>query len=48
MMLVGRGPHLMSRPPSNNLRERVVAAVIAGESCHTVACGLKTYLKRAS
>jgi transposase len=27
----------MSRPLSNDLRERVVAAVVGGESCRTVA-----------
>ena len=31
------GQHLMSRPLSNDLRERVVAAVVGGESCRTVA-----------
>src|SRR6201981_3507536 len=37
-MLAGfGGQHLMSRPFSNDLRERVVAAVMGGESCRTVA-----------
>jgi len=31
------GQHLMTRPLSNDLRERVVAAVEAGESCRSVA-----------
>jgi putative transposase len=31
------GQHPMTRPLSNDLRERVVAAVAAGESCRTVA-----------
>jgi transposase len=31
------GQHLMTRPLSNDLRERVVAAVSAGESCRSVA-----------
>jgi transposase len=31
------GQHLMTRPLSNDLRERVVAAVVGGESCRTVA-----------
>jgi putative transposase len=31
------GQHLMARPLSNDLRERVVAAVVAGESCRAVA-----------
>jgi transposase len=31
------GQHLMSRPLSNDLRERVVAAVKGGESCRAVA-----------
>ena len=37
-MLAGAGgQHLMSRPLSNDLRERVVAALVGGESCRTVA-----------
>jgi putative transposase len=37
-MLAGvGGQHLMTRPLSNDLRERVVAAVGAGESCRSVA-----------
>ena len=37
-MLAGLGgQHRMSRPLSNDLRERVVAAVAAGESCRAVA-----------
>jgi transposase len=37
-MLAGTGgQHLMSRPLSNDLRERVVAALVGGESCRTVA-----------
>src|ERR1700743_2523666 len=37
-MLAGMGgQHLMTRPLSNDLRERVVAAVTAGESCRSVA-----------
>jgi transposase len=37
-MLAGiGGQHLMTRPLSNDLRERVVAAVLAGESCRAVA-----------
>jgi putative transposase len=31
------GQHLMTRPLSTDLRERVVAAVLAGESCRSVA-----------
>ena len=31
------GQHLMTRPLSNDLRERVVAAVCGGESCRSVA-----------
>ena len=31
------GQHLMTRPLSNDLRERVVACVVAGESCRSVA-----------
>jgi transposase len=31
------GQHLMARPLSNDLRERVVAAVLSGESSRTVA-----------
>jgi putative transposase len=31
------GQHLMVRPLSNDLRERVVAAVVGGESCRAVA-----------
>jgi transposase len=31
------GQHLMTRPLSNDLRERVVAAVVAGESCRSAA-----------
>jgi transposase len=31
------GQHLMTRPLSLDLRERVVAAVFAGESCRSVA-----------
>jgi transposase-like protein len=31
------GQHLMTRPLSNDLRERVVAAVAGGESCRSVA-----------
>jgi transposase len=31
------GQHLMTRPLSNDLRERVVAAVKRGESCRSVA-----------
>jgi transposase len=31
------GQHLMTRPLSNDLRERVVAAMVAGESCRSVA-----------
>ena len=31
------GQHLMTRPLSNDLRERVVRAVIGGESCRAVA-----------
>jgi transposase len=31
------GQHLMTRPLSNDLRERVVAAVREGESCRAVA-----------
>jgi putative transposase len=31
------GQHAMARPLSNDLRERVVAAVLAGESCRTAA-----------
>ena len=31
------GQHLMTRPLSNDLRERVLAAVEAGESCRSVA-----------
>jgi transposase len=31
------GPHRMARPLSIDLRERVVAAVAAGESCRSVA-----------
>ncbi len=34
---LGWGQHLMSRPLSNDLRERVVAAVVSGESCRSVA-----------
>jgi transposase len=33
----GGGQHLMTRPLSIDLRERVVSAVLAGESCRTVA-----------
>jgi transposase len=37
-MLAGiGGQHLMTRPLSNDLRERVVAAVYGGESCRSVA-----------
>jgi transposase len=37
-MLAGiGGQHLMTRPLSNDLRERVVAATLAGESCRAVA-----------
>jgi transposase len=37
-MLAGiGGQHLMTRPLSNDLRDRVVAAVLAGESCRAVA-----------
>ncbi len=37
-MLAGAGgQHRMSRPLSNDLRERVVAAVLGGESCRAVA-----------
>jgi len=37
-MLAGvGGQHLMGRPLSNDLRERVVTAVVGGESCRTVA-----------
>src|SRR5690242_20701856 len=37
-MLAGDGgQHRMTRPLSNDLRERVVAAVLAGESCRAVA-----------
>jgi transposase len=31
------GQHLMTRPLSNDLRERVVAAVVGGESCRAAA-----------
>jgi len=31
------GQHRMTRPLSNDLRERVVAAVLGGQSCRTVA-----------
>src|SRR3546814_892350 len=31
------GQHLMTRPLSNDLRERVVGAIAAGESCRSVA-----------
>jgi transposase len=31
------GQHLMARPLSNDLRKRVVAAVLGGESCRSVA-----------
>jgi putative transposase len=31
------GQHLMTRPLSNDLRERVVAAVCGGESCRSAA-----------
>jgi transposase len=31
------GQHLMTRPLSNDLRERVIAATLAGESCRAVA-----------
>jgi transposase-like protein len=31
------GQHLMTRPLSNDLRERAVAAALAGESCRSVA-----------
>jgi putative transposase len=31
------GQHLMTRPLSNDLRKRVVAAVTGGESCRSVA-----------
>jgi putative transposase len=31
------GRHLMAGPLSNDLRERVVAAVLAGESCRSIA-----------
>jgi transposase len=31
------GQHLMTRPLSNDLRERVVSAALAGESCRSVA-----------
>jgi transposase len=31
------GQHRMTRPLSNDLRERVVAAVLAGERCRSVA-----------
>jgi putative transposase len=31
------GQHLMVRPLSNDLRERVVSAVVCGESCRAVA-----------
>src|SRR6185437_11619969 len=31
------GQYLMTRPLSNDLRERVVGAVLAGESCRSVA-----------
>jgi transposase len=31
------GQHLMTRPLSNDLRKRVVAAVLGGESCRSVA-----------
>src|SRR6476620_7083118 len=31
------GQHPMTRPLSNDLRERVVAAIVGGESCRTVA-----------
>jgi transposase len=31
------GQHVMSRPLSNDLRERIVAAVLSGESCRSVA-----------
>jgi transposase len=37
-MLAGvGGQHLMTRPLSTDLRQRVVAAVLAGESCRSVA-----------
>jgi putative transposase len=37
-MLAGDGgQHLMTRPLSNDLRERVIAALAAGESCRSVA-----------
>jgi putative transposase len=36
-MLLGWRQHLMVRPLSNDLRERVVAAVASGESCRAVA-----------
>ena len=31
------GQHPMTRPLSNDLRERVVAAIVGGESCRSVA-----------
>ena len=37
-MLAGiGGQHPMTRPLSNDLRERVVAAIVGGESCRSVA-----------
>ena|SRR6478752_7401021 len=39
-MLAGiGGQHPMTRPLSNDLRERVVAAIVGGESCRSVAPG---------
>src|SRR3974390_2030723 len=36
-MLAGRRPASMTRPLSNDLRERVVAAVLGGASCREAA-----------
>jgi transposase len=37
MLAEAGGQHLMTRPLSTDLRRRVVAAVLAGESCRCVA-----------